>query len=349
LDRKYQRTAQLITGDDIVLKRHVTFSAAIRCCGFFLLVQMAAANAADLWQPRRPIEIVSPSAPGGGLDLVARTLQYAIQQQKLSSKPVNVQNRPGGGGTVGIAYINSHPGDGHYVSIQALSLITNSLTGISTLGLDDVTPLAVVVTDQIVFAVSAGSSIKTGKQLVDLMKKDPSAVSIGVSGAPGSQSHDAAALVARASGIDPSKLKIVFFDSGGDAVTSLAGEHVNTVVVPAAVGLGASQSGLVRLLAIAADHREPGALSDVPTWKEQGVNIESSTWRALVGPKNMTPVEIAWWDNVLQKATSSPEWAVAVKRNLWTPDYMNSTQTRMFLKNEQSRLTPLLQSLGLAK
>ena len=118
--------------------------------------------AADAWQPKRPVEIVVPAAPGGGLDLVGRTLQSVVTQTHLSTRPLTVVNRPGGGGTVGIAYINSHEGDGHYVSVQALPLVTNSITGLSKVGLDDVTPLAVFVTEQVLFSVPAASPIKSG-------------------------------------------------------------------------------------------------------------------------------------------------------------------------------------------
>ena len=324
-------------------------SAALFSCVVLLAINSIAARAADAWQPHRPVEIVVPSAPGGGLDLVGRTLQSVIQQDKLSSKPVTVINRPGGGGTVGIAYINSHPGDGHYVSVQALPLITNRITGISTVGVDDVTPLAVFVTEPVVFSVAASGPIKTGKDLVEMLEKDPSAVSMAVSSSPGGQSHDAAALVLKAAGQDPKKLKIVFFDSGGEAITSLMGGHVTASATPAGVVLGPSQAGRIRMIGIPSASRQQGDLANVPTWKEQGVNMDFSTWRVLVGPKNMTPDEIAWWDNVLKKATSSPEWSAAVKRNLWTADYKNSTDTKVFLTGEQKRLTSLLTDLGLAK
>ena len=89
--------------------------------------------AAD-WKPTRPIEIVVPSGPGGGLDLVGRTLQAVMEQEKLTEVPVTVLNKPGGSGTVGIAYINSHPHSGNYVCIQALPLITNTITGQSEIG-----------------------------------------------------------------------------------------------------------------------------------------------------------------------------------------------------------------------
>lgn len=311
--------------------------------------QAATAYADEAWKPRRPVEIVVPSAPGGGLDLVGRTLQNAIQQEKLSGKPVNVVNRAGGGGTVGLAYINSHAGDGHFVSLQALPLITNRITGLSKVGIDDVTPLALFVTEQVVFSVPAKSPIKSGADLLQMLKKDPSSVTIGVSSSPGGQSHDAAALVVKAAGQDPKKLKIVFFDSGGEAVTALMGGHVTVAATPVGTVLGSAQSGRARMIAIAGSRREEGELAGVPTWKEQGADVDFTTWRILVGPKNMPAAQVAWWDNVLQKATASPEWAAAVKRNLWTADYRNSTETRAFLQKENAHLSGLMGELGLAK
>jgi len=305
--------------------------------------------AADAWQPRRPVEIVVPSAAGGGLDLVARTLQNAIVKEKLSSKPITVVNRPGGGGTVGLAYINSHRGDGDYVSVQALPLVTNRITGLSKVGVNDVTPLGMFVTEQVVFSVPASSPIKTGKDLIAMLKQNPQSVAIGVSSSPGGQSHDAAALVVKAAGQDPKKLKIVFFDSGGEAVTSLMGGHVTVTATPAGTVIGPSQSGRVRMIAIAGGERQGGALANVPTWKEQGLDVDFTTWRVLVGPKGMPANQIAWWDNVLQKATSSPEWAEAVKRNDWLAAYRNSAQTKQFLDEESQRLGSLMSELGLAR
>jgi len=156
-------------------------------------------------------------------------------------------------------------------------------------------------------------------------------------------------LVLQAEGEDPAKLKIVFFDSGGEAATALMGGHITVAVTPAAVVLGPSQAGKIRMIGVPASTRQKGGLADVPTWKEQGIDVEFATWRVLVGPKGMTPEEIAWWDDKLGKATSSPEWAAAVDRNLWTADYKNSKDLRTFLDAEQTQLAALLKDLGLAK
>ncbi|HVJ44074.1 MAG TPA: tripartite tricarboxylate transporter substrate binding protein [Dongiaceae bacterium] len=329
-----------------ILKRRL--SIALFTSVALLAGQAGTAAAAD-WKPRRPIEEVVPSAPGGGQDLAARTLQGIVEQLKLSGKPFTVLNKPGGGGTVAIAYINSHAGDGHYVTVQALPLITNRLTGQSELGLDDVTPLAQLLTEPVVFSVPTDSPIKDGKDLVELLKKDPSAVSVGVSSSPGGQSHIAAALVLKAIGLDPAKLKIVFFDSGGEAATALMGGHITVSATPAPVVIGPSQGGKLRMIAVPAAQREKGPLADVPTWREQGVDVEFSTWRVLVGPKGMTPEEIAWWDDILAKAIQSPEWIKAAQTNMWSVDYKNSKDLKAFLDSQQTQLTALLTDLGLAK
>ena len=330
------------------MKRNLSSWTAAAIAGAAIVWSGAAARADD-WKPTRPIEIVVPSAPGGGLDLVGRTLQSVMEQEKLSEQPVTVLNKPGGSGTVGIAYINSHKGNGNYVCIQALPLITNTITGQSEIGLKDVTPLAVLVTEQIIFSVAADSPIKSGKDLAEKLKTDPQSISIGVSSSPGGQSHDAAALVTKAAGGEPRNLKVVFFDSGGEAATALMGGHITVAVTPAGVILGPAQTGKIRIIAIPADARVGGALADIPTWKEQGVDAVFSTWRVIVGPKGMTPEQIAWWDNTLGKVTASSEWQTALGRNQWTADYLNSKQAADFFAAENTRLTALLTDLGLAK
>ncbi|HWZ47787.1 MAG TPA: tripartite tricarboxylate transporter substrate binding protein [Herbaspirillum sp.] len=314
-----------------------------------LLSVANASNAADAWKPTRPIQIVVPSAPGGGLDLVARTLQNVITQEKLSDQPITVLNRPGGGGTVGISYINSHHADGHYVTVQALPLVTNQITGLSKIGIADVTPLAVLFREPIIFAVAGDSALKTGQDVVALLRKDPAGVGMAVSSSPGGQSHIAAAMVVKAAGQDPRHLKIVFFDSGGEAMTALMGGHVTVAASPVGVAAGPAQAGKIRMIGIPQATRAPDELANVPTWKEQGIDVDFSTWRVLVGPKDMPAEQTAWWDNVLKKAMASPEWAAALKRNMWSADYRPSKQAAEFLKSENARLTPLLGELGLAK
>jgi putative tricarboxylic transport membrane protein len=309
----------------------------------------SSAHAQPGWKPSKTIEIVVPSAPGGGLDLTGRTLQRALQEGKFTDQPVVVVNKPGGSGTIGVTYMNQHRGDAHYVTVQALPIITDNVIGTSPIGVKDITPVAVLVTEQIIFSVAADSPIKDGRDLLARLKNDPASVSIAVSSTPGGQSHLATALLAKAAGGDPKKLKVVFFKSGGEAVTALMGGHVMVSVTPAATILGPRQAGKLRVVGIPAEARVSGPLADVPTWKEQGADVVFSTWRAILGAKGLTPNELAWWDATLTNATSTPEWAQAVDRNQWSADYKNSKETAAFFASEQERLTSLLTELGLVK
>jgi putative tricarboxylic transport membrane protein len=301
------------------------------------------------WKPTKTIEIVVPSAPGGGLDLSGRTLQKAMQEGKYTDQPAVVVNKPGGSGTVGISYMNQHHGDGHYVAVQALPIITDKVIGTSQIGAADVTPIAVLVTEQIIFSVAADSKIKDGKALLASLKKDPASVTFAVSSTPGGQSHLATALVAKAAGADPKKIKVVFFNSGGEALTALMGGHIDVSVTPAGVIMGPREAGKVRIIGIPAEARLGGKLADAPTWKEQGADVVFSTWRSLLGPKGMSPEALAWWDATLTKATSTDAWKADAERNLWTPYYKNSKETAAFFASEEQRLTAILKDLGLAK
>jgi putative tricarboxylic transport membrane protein len=324
-------------------------TAALIASGLQMNPATSGRAAADAWMPKRPVEVVVPSAPGGGQDLAARTLQGVMEKLKVSPKPIIVTNKPGGGGTVSIAYINTHEGDGQYTAVQALPLITNRLTGESTIGLDDVTPIAQLLTEQVVFTVAADSPYKTGKDVAEALKKDPQSITVGVSSSPGGQSHIAASLVLQALGLDPAKLKIVFFDSGGEAVTALMGGHIQMSATPVPNVMGPVQAGKLRMIAVPAENRLPGALADVPTWKEQGVDAVFATWRVLVGPKGMSADELAWWDDALAKVMASDDWKTAAARNFWTVDYKNSKDLKAFLDSENTRLAALLKDLGLAK
>lgn len=306
------------------------------------------ARASD-WKPTRPIELIVPSAAGGGLDTTARVLQKMMHDLALADQSVNVINKPGGSGAIGILYNNQHKGDGHYICVQSPGMLSNELVGTTNIGLKDVTPVAQLVDEEIIFTVAADSPLKTGKDLAAMLGADPASVTLAMSSAPGGHSHIAAALVTKAVGGDPRKLKIVYFNGGGEAATALMGGHVMVTVTPASSILGPLAAGKVRVIAYSAAKRLPGALSNVPTWKEQGIDVVFSAWRALSGPLGMTQEQLNWWDSVLARLTQSDEWTTYVQRNEWTADYRNSAETARFFKAERERLAAIITELGLAR
>jgi len=137
--------------------------------GLQLMIIAAAAwvmpAVAQTWQPERNVEIVVPSGPGGGTDKTGRTVQSLLQNLKLVDKSI-VVNKPGAGGRLGMLYLNQHAGDGHFVSVSTVPLLTNHITGASNITYTDVTPLAQLFSEYILFAVRADSPIKSGQDMV---------------------------------------------------------------------------------------------------------------------------------------------------------------------------------------
>ncbi len=304
---------------------------------------------AQTWQPDKPIEIVVPTTPGGGIDRTARLLQKIIQEGGLSPVPVSVTNKPGGGGAVSLVYLNQHAGDAHFVAINSPNLIANDLNGRGAVKYRDVTPLANLFSEYTVVAVRTDSPLKNGRDFVEALRRDPQSLAVSTPTTLGSVNHLSFALVAKAAGVDPRKLKAVVLGSGGDAVTALLGGHIDAHTGTPSSVVRMVQSGKVRALAILAPKRIGGPYADTPTWTELGYKAVMDTWRGVIGPKGMTAAQIAWWDGVLAKVVASALWKEALEQNTWETNYLNSVQTRKLFDSEHAEYRAILGELGMIK
>jgi len=320
-----------------------------------MLVLLACLSAAGLalpghaWQPEKPIEIVVPTTPGGGIDRSARLLQKIIQEGGLASVPVTVNNKPGGGGALSLVYLNQHAGDAHFVAINSPNLIANDLNGRGGVKYRDVTPLANLFSEYTVVAVRTESPLKTGQDFIDRLRRDPQSLAVSTPTTLGSANHLSFALVAKAGGIDPRKLKAVVLGSGGEAVTALLGGHIDAHTGTPSSVVRMVQAGKVRVLGILAPKRLAGPYADTPTWTEQGYKAVMDTWRGVIGPKGMTAAQIAWWDGVLAKVVATATWKEALEQNTWEANYLNSAQTRKLFDDEHAEYRVILGDLGMLK
>jgi putative tricarboxylic transport membrane protein len=253
----------------------------------------SAATNAQGWSPQKNVEIVVGSAPGGSNDKTARTVERILVQMKLVPTSVTVNNRPGGGSNIAFTYVAQHAGDPHYLLVGTPSLLTNHITGLGKLHHSDFTPIASLFNDYVVFAVNADSSIRTGKDLIERLKKDPKSVTIGFATTLGSHNHIAAGLLMKAIGGNARDLKAVAYKGSADAITNLLGAHIDLVTTAAGNVAGHVASGKLRVVGVSANQRFKGPLSNVPTWKEQGVNLVFGGWRAILAPKGLTPAQVA--------------------------------------------------------
>ena len=322
----------------------------MRIALFFLCAALAGFAAAQTgaWTPARPVELIVGVSPGGGIDRTARTIQKIIQDKRLLEVPLNVVNKPGGGGTIAQTYMNQRAGDAHYFELTATSLLTNQITGRTPAGHRDYTPVVMLFDEYLGFAVNAESPIRDGKQLLDALKA-PESVPIGIATSAGNTNHIGAAILAKAAGVDARRLKVVVFSSGGESMTALLGGHVALVVTPSGNLIPHMQSGRMRVLGVSAPKRIPGALASVPTWNEQGVNAVVANWRPIIGAKGWTPAQITYWENVFSKLVSSDEWRDEVARSGGVPHFMGSRDLAQFFEAEHARFKSVLTDLGLAK
>ncbi len=169
--------------------------------------------------------IMAPAAPGGGWDQTARSLQTVMQKEGISGN-VQVQNVPGAGGTIGLAqFASQNSGNPNALIVGGYVMVGAILTNKSPVTLKDVTPIARLTGEYEAIVVPAASDIKTMADLVAKLKQDPGSVSWG-GGSAGGTDHIAVGLIAKAAGVDPTKINYVAFSGGGEALAAILGGQV---------------------------------------------------------------------------------------------------------------------------
>jgi putative tricarboxylic transport membrane protein len=314
-----------------------------------MLAGLTSVATAQSWTPQKNVELVVPNPPGGSNDRTARTVERILLANKLLPTTLSIVNRAGGGGSIAYTYVQQHAGDPHYLVVAGPALLTNHITGSSKLRHTDLTAIASLFDDYTVFAVNADSPIKTGKDLVERLRKDPKSVTIGFSPLLGSHNHIAAGLLMKAVGGNARDLKVVAYKGSADAIPNLMGGHIDLVTTAAGNIARHVASGKLRVVAVTSPQRLSGALANTPTWKEQGVDYTFGAWRAIFAPKGLTAAQSAFWQGVLRKATEAPEWKSDLEKNYWANVFVAGDEFSKELDKDYAAMRAILQDLGLAK
>jgi putative tricarboxylic transport membrane protein len=301
------------------------------------------------WPGSGLLEFVVPSGPASGLDTAARTIRQLFDTGKLVPNPSVVVNRPGAGGTIAYQYLNQRPGNGRHLSIASPSLVTNRLMGIGDLDHRDLTAVCRLFSDNIVFMVRADSPLRDGRALVARLRENPAAVSFGIATALGGANHIAAAAMIKDAGVDVRTPLYVGYKAGSEALVALLGGEVDVVPVAAPVALAPLASRRVRVIAVSAPQRLGGALADVPTWKEQGIDSVYTSWRVVVAPRGVSDEAARAASDAFAKMVAMPQWQTEVDRNYWISHHLAPEATRQFLDEQWTLHRALLTQLGLTK
>lgn len=328
------------------------FAASVFRCGLLVIFIGAAPVLAQsgTWKPNKNVELIAAVSAGGVPDRIARTIQRAWQQENIVNVTSSIVNKPGGGGAIAWSYLNQHRGEGHYLAITSPGLVINYLLGRTGLKYTDFTSIALLDSDYIVYAVKKDSPINTGRDLVDRLRRDPASVAMSIGIALGNSNHIATAQIfKKAGGIDIKKLKLVIFNSASEATTAVLGGHIDVTIVSIGPAVSQIAAGNLKGIAVAAPERIGGPLANAPTWKELGVDVVAATWHGVIGPKGMTPAQLAYWEAVFFKLVQTEEWKKDLDRYMLSNTYMNSKDSTRFLDGEHERYKAALAELGMLK
>lgn len=303
-------------------------------------------SAGAAWLPSQTAELIAASAPGGGLDRVARAIQRAAARSRAIEVSFLVVNRPGGNYSVAWHYLNEQAGDGgHHLLVGSLGLLANRIGGTSSVPIAALVPIARLYSEYVVLSVRADSPLASGRDLAQQLALQPDALAIGLGGGPRGVNYLATAAALHAAGAAPHRLRLVALTSSAAAMAAVLGGHVDAAATPVSVALPHLKAARTRILAISAPRRQPGALAGVPTWQEQGIDSEFANFRMVLAPRGMRADQVTYWEQAFWRLTRTAAWQRELETNHWDDAFLGSAASGDFLHRERVRLEMLFSAL----
>jgi putative tricarboxylic transport membrane protein len=266
-------------------------------------------------------ECIAPANPGGGWDFTCRQIGKVMYDIKAIDKPIQVTNMAGAGGGLALNYVVAERNDDAELIVAASSATTTRLAQNAYAGMtaDQVRFVGSIGADPGVILVGAKSPYKSLSDLVDAIKAKPDSVAFAGGSAVGGFDHLKSLMVLQRAGItDITKVKYISFNAGADAITQTIGGFTQAMTGDMSEVVGFLKSGDVRVLAVLTDERVPG-FDNIPTAKEQGIDVVAVNWRGLYIPKGVSDDTFKMWADRLQKVADSEEWKKVMAANGLAP------------------------------
>jgi putative tricarboxylic transport membrane protein len=306
---------------------------------------LAAGLSPALAQAIDTLQIFVPAAPGGGWDQTGRTIEAVLKANKQIGN-AQVTNVPGAGGAVGLPqFVNQWKGRQNSVMVAGMVMVGALIANKSPVNLTQTVPLARLTGEFEVIVVPGSSPHKDMKSLVEQLKKDVGSVS-WAGGSAGGTDHILVGMIAKANGVDPKKAAYVAFAGGGPAQAALLGNQVTCGVSGWGEFSEQVKAGKLRALAISSDKRVAGL--DVPTLKEQGIDVELFNWRGLFAPPGIADAERAKLTKMIEDMAASQAWKDELAKRDWMGILQTGKAYEDYIKSENTRIGAILKDLGLA-
>ena len=295
--------------------------------------------------PARPITILAPDNPGGGWDQTARQIRQVWTETQTVGVPVEVVNRGGAGGTIGLADLVSRQRNNPYtLMVFGQVMVGATRTNNSAVSIEDTVPLARLLNEYEIVAVPPGSPYRTFQELIEEFTRNPGQIS-WAGGSAGGIDHILVGLIAQAAGVDPRAVNYIAYSGGGEAAVSVMGGHV----VAGVSGLGEwkahVESGRMRLLAISSPERVEN--HDTPTIRESGLDVALANWRGITAPPGTDPETREWLVQALTQMRESSAWQDILRANDWQDSFLTGEEFEEFLNEEARTADVILRAIGL--
>jgi putative tricarboxylic transport membrane protein len=294
--------------------------------------------------PEKPIEFVTHSAPGGGGDIFARHIANLIEKEKIVPVPMVVVNKSGGSGAVGVSYVASKKGESYTIFATSPGIYATLVKGEVKASIEDFTPICSLIQDPNVLVVRGDAPYKNIKEFIAAAGKKRKGLSLGLSSIGGGD-HAIAVKMGEAKGVE---FNIVSFKQGTEATMAIMGGHVDFGLGNPGETAGQIQSGQLRVLATATDRRIP-QMPNVPTLKEEGIDVSYTSIRGILGPKDMPKDAVKYWETSFRKLTQTASWKQYLEKEVVLDAFMGSAEFGKFFDKELPRLRGDLARFGLIK
>jgi putative tricarboxylic transport membrane protein len=270
-------------------------------------------------------------------------MQDVLQRAGLV-RTATVENIPGAAGLIGLArFIGAEQGNGDVLMVSGLIMLGAIVAQQSPVSFRDVTPIARVTGEYEAIAVPASSPFTSLGDVIRAFRERPESISWG-GGSAGGSDQILAGLIAEAVGVAPRRVNYIAFSGGGESLSAILGGQVSVGINGLAEFASQIDAGTLRPLAVSSAERLPGL--DVPTLREQGVDVEFENWRSVVAPSGITSAQRAHLEQLIDRMVRSAEWRDALAKYRWIDRYLAGEPFARFVHAEEARVRPILRELG---
>lgn len=311
--------------------------------GAWVLIGFAPLTQAE--QMYDKLHFLIPGGAGGGWDGAARGVGEALTKAGIVGT-ASYENMSGGGGGLAMTYMIDNAKSNHgTLMVNSTPMIIRGLTGEINQTFRDMTSVAAVLGDYGALIVNAKSDINTFQDLIEAYRQDPDRVATGGGSVPGGMDHLVASLILEAAGLNAEDVQYIAYDAGGEAMAALLSGEVQAVSSGFSEAVEMAKAGEVRILGVTAKARIP-SFPDVPTFAEQGADMEFVNWRGFFAVPGLPEDEASRYEAALAAMLESEAWEEVRARNGWTNIHFSGDEFVQFLQKQEAEIKQTMVDLG---